>query len=64
MAFEAERYKLPDMSSLNFYVKGVLGGGGASNRRFDKQAGSPGEHLGASIVRSPKVQADARSVSG
>lgn len=59
-AYEVERYDLPNMRSLNFYIKGVLGGGASSNHRIDKQAKSLGEYLGAKYIEAPKVLVDQR----
>ena len=63
-AYEVERYDLPNMRSLNFYIKGVLGGGASSNHRIDKQAKSLGEYLGAKVIAAPKVLADALGAAG
>ena len=62
-AYEVERYELPNMRSLNFYIKGVLGGGASSNHRIDKQAKSLGEYLGAKYIEAPKVLAEEAAVT-
>ncbi|MBD3647796.1 MAG: DUF1446 domain-containing protein, partial [Pseudomonadales bacterium] len=54
-AYEVERYELPNLHALNFYIKGVLGGGASSNHRIDKQAKSLGEYLRAKYIEAPKV---------
>ena len=51
--YEVERYELPNLRALNFYVKGVLGTGAASNHRIDKQAKSLGEYLRAKRIDVP-----------
>ena len=52
--YEIERYDLPNLKALNFYIKGILGTGAASNNRIDKQAKSMGEYLRAKIIEVPK----------
>lgn len=52
--YEIERYELPNLRALNFYIKGVLGGGASSNHRIDKQAKSLGEYIRAKHVEVPK----------
>ena len=42
--FEVELYDMPNLKAMNFYIKGVLGTGAASNHRIDKQAKSLGEY--------------------
>jgi len=51
--YEIERYELPNLRALNFYIKGVLGGGASSNHRIDKQAKSLGEYIRAKHVEVP-----------
>lgn len=53
-AYPIERYEMPNLRSLNFYIKGVLGGGASSNHRIDKQAKSLGEYVGAKSIQAPK----------
>lgn len=52
-AYEVERYDMPNLRAMNFYVKGVLGTGAASNHRLDKQAKSLGEYLRAKHIDAP-----------
>ena len=47
--YEVERYDMPNLRAMNFYIKGVLGTGAASNHRIDKQAKSLGEYLRAKV---------------
>ncbi len=51
--YEVERYVMPNLRALNFYVKGVLGTGAVSNHRIDKQAKSLGEYLRAKHIEVP-----------
>jgi len=53
-ALEIERYDLPNLLSLNFIVKGLLGEGVASSTRSDPQAKSFGEFLRAKLVEVPE----------
>ena len=52
--YEIERFELPNLKALNFYIKGILGTGAASNHRIDKQAKSLGEYLRAKMIDVPK----------
>ena len=52
--FPVERYEMPNMRALNFYVKGLLGGGAAANNRIDRQAKTLGEYLGAKVIELPR----------
>jgi hypothetical protein len=56
-AYEVERYDMPNLLAMNFYIKGVLGTGAASNHRIDKQAKSLGEYLRAKYIDVPEVLA-------
>ncbi len=53
--YEILRYEMPNLRSLNFYIKGVLGGGASSNHRIDKQAKSLGEYLRAKMIEAPQA---------
>jgi len=57
--YEIDRYELPNLKALNFYIKGILGTGAASNNRIDKQAKSMGEYLRAKLIEVPKSIAPA-----
>ena len=57
-AFEVERYDMPNLLAMNFYIKGVLGTGAASNHRIDKQAKSLGEYLRAKYIEVPEILAE------
>ena len=52
--FEIERYDLPNIFALNFYVKGILENGVSSKNRKDGQAKSLGEYLGTKLIDCPK----------
>ena len=56
-AYDVERYDMPNLLAMNFYIKGVLGTGAASNHRIDKQAKSLGEYLRAKYIEVPEVLA-------
>ncbi len=53
-AYEVERYDMPNLKAMNFYIKGILGTGAVSNNRIDKQAKSMGEYLRAKHIEVPK----------
>ncbi len=53
--FEIERYELPNLLALNFYIKGLLGDGVAASLRSDPQAKTLGEYLRAKVVDVPRV---------
>ncbi|CAN5837190.1 DUF1446 domain-containing protein [soil metagenome] len=50
---EVDRYVFPNLSALNFVVRGLLGEGVASSTRVDPQAKSLGEYLRARLVEVP-----------
>ncbi|HPP79501.1 MAG TPA: DUF1446 domain-containing protein [Deltaproteobacteria bacterium] len=52
--YEIERYELPNLLALNFYIKGMLGLGAASSVRMDPQAKTLGEYLRARVVEVPE----------
>jgi hypothetical protein len=52
-ALETERFAFPNILSLNFVVKGLLGDGVAASLRADPQAKSLGEYLRAKVVPIP-----------
>ncbi|MBF0232828.1 MAG: DUF1446 domain-containing protein [Desulfamplus sp.] len=51
--FDIERYVLPNLFALNFYIKGVLEDGVAASLRSDPQAKTLGEYLRAKIIEIP-----------
>ena len=56
--YEVERFEMPNLRALNFYIKGVLGAGAASNHRIDKQAKTLGEYLRAKYIEVPEQLAE------
>ena len=53
-AYAIERYELPNLLALNFYLKGVLGDGVSASLRMDPQAKTLGEYLRTKIVDIPE----------
>ncbi len=53
--FSIDRYELPNINSLNFYIHGILGDGVSSNNRMDGQAKSLGEYLRSKTISVPKI---------
>ncbi|MCG8686382.1 MAG: DUF1446 domain-containing protein, partial [Desulfobacterales bacterium] len=51
--YDIERYDLPNLKAINFYIKGILGHGVAASMRSDPQAKSLGEYLRAKIIEVP-----------
>ena len=51
--FKIERFDLPNILSLNFYIHGILEDGVSSNSRKDAQAKSLGEYLRAKKANIP-----------
>jgi len=51
--FEIERYELPNLLAVNFFIKGILGDGVASSFRSDPQAKTLGEYLRAKVIDLP-----------
>ena len=56
--FDIERYEMPNLKALNFYIHDILGEGVSSNHRIDKQAKSLGEYLRAKYIDAPKSLAE------
>ncbi|ADK86611.1 protein of unknown function DUF1446 [Desulfarculus baarsii DSM 2075] len=52
--FATERYELPNLLALNFYIKGLLGEGVAASIKADPQAKTLGEYLRAKIIEMPE----------
>ena len=52
--FDIERYELPNLLAVNFYIKGVLGEGVAASVRNDPQAKTLGEYLRAKVIDVPE----------
>jgi hypothetical protein len=54
-SFEIDRFDLPNILSLNFYIHGILQDGVSSSTRMDGQAKSLGEYLRAKKISIPKI---------
>lgn len=52
-AYEIERYEMPNLLAINFYIKGLLGHGVAASMRSDPQAKTLGEYLRAKTIEVP-----------
>lgn len=52
--YEIERYELPNLLAVNFYIHGILGEGAAASMKLDVQAKTLGEYLRARIVDMPE----------
>lgn len=52
--FEIERFELPNIRALNFYIHDILGDGVSSATRVDGQAKSMGEYLRAKYIEVPE----------
>ncbi len=50
-----ERHEFPNLNSLNFVVKGLLGEGVSSSTRFDAQAKSLGEYMRSRLIVGPSI---------
>jgi hypothetical protein len=53
--FDIDRYELPNLLALNFYIHGILGEGAAASFRSDPQAKTLGEYLRAKVVEIPRA---------
>jgi hypothetical protein len=53
-SYEIERYELPNLLAVNFYIKGFLGDGVAASLKSDPQAKTLGEYLRVKTVQLPK----------
>ncbi len=56
--FTIERYELPNLLALNFYIRGLLGEGVAASLRSDPQAKTLGEYLRVKIIEVPQELKD------
>ena len=52
--YEIERYEIPNLLAVNFYIRGVLGEGVAASLRSDPQAKTLGEYLRAKVIEAPQ----------
>jgi hypothetical protein len=53
-ACDIDRYRLPNLLAVNFYIHSLLGEGAAASLRSDPQAKTLGEYLRAKIVSMPR----------
>ncbi len=51
--YPIDRYEMPNLRALNFYIHHVLGDGVSANNRLDGQAKSLGEYLRSRLVEVP-----------
>ena len=51
--YKIDRYELPNVKALNFFIYGLLGDGIAATTRTDGQAKSLGEYLRAKLIEVP-----------
>jgi hypothetical protein len=51
--YAIERYELPNLKALNFYIKGILGEGVAASLKSDPQAKTLGEYLRVKAIAVP-----------
>ncbi|MBW2367528.1 MAG: DUF1446 domain-containing protein [Deltaproteobacteria bacterium] len=51
--YDIDRYEMPNLLALNFYIHGILGDGIAASLRRDGQAKSLGEYLRMKVVEMP-----------
>ena len=52
--YKIDRFELPNILSLNFYIHGILQDGVSSSTRLDGQAKSLGEYLRAKNIEAPE----------
>ncbi len=60
--YEIERYEMPNLLAVNFYIKGILGDGVAASSRSDPQAKTLGEYLRARIIEVPEALAQKQNI--
>ncbi len=53
--YQIERYEMPNLKALNFYVHGLLKDGVSSNNRIDGQAKTLCEYLRAKYIQAPAI---------
>lgn len=51
--WQIDRYEMPNLKALNFYIHGILGEGVSANNRLDGQAKSLGEYLRSRTISVP-----------
>ena len=53
--YPIERFELPGLRAVGFVIRGLLGDGVSSSIRFDPQAKTLGEYLGARLIEVPRA---------
>jgi hypothetical protein len=56
--YQIERYELPNLKALNFYIHDILKDGVSSNNRIDGQAKTLCEYLRAKTIEAPQALVD------
>ena len=56
--YDIDRYEMPNLKALNFYIHGILGEGVSANNRLDGQAKSLGEYLRSRTISVPAALAE------
>ena len=51
--WDIDRYEMPNLKALNFYIHGILGDGVSANNRLDGQAKSLGEYIRSRTIEVP-----------
>ncbi len=51
--WDIDRYEMPNLKALNFYIHGILGEGVSANNRLDGQAKSLGEYIRSRMIEVP-----------
>ena len=51
--WQIDRYEMPNLKALNFYIHGILGEGVSANNRLDGQAKSLGEYIRSRTIEVP-----------
>ena len=57
-SYAVERYELPNLRALNFYIRGILGEGVAASLKSDPQAKTLGEYLRVKTIDEPQELAN------
>jgi hypothetical protein len=51
--WDIDRYEMPNLKAMNFYIHGILGDGVSANNRLDGQAKSLGEYIRSRTIEVP-----------
>ena len=52
--YQIDRWSLPNLNAVNFYIRGILGDGVAASAKIDGQAKTLGEYLRCKSIKVPK----------